>query len=164
MAHFLGARSGALSIVPTPSLTAVARAASLEPIPELVFAATARFAMRYSAPLIRALMPVGVPGTYLMFVGTTPVYVGRSDTCLRTRLTTHALLGVATHVSWEPTKTAFHAFVLECDWYHRLEKYSSGFNVIHPARSGGSERVCAFCVDDSEALRVTLSALYKREE
>lgn len=47
---------------------------------------------RLSPWLIRALIPVGYIGTYKLFrLGETePIYVGRSDTCLRNRLLRHA--------------------------------------------------------------------------
>lgn len=159
MDHSLGVRVGALFSARTP--VAASALPLVEPVPELIFTGMVRYAMRYSAALVRELLPAGVSGAYLMFNGSAPVYVGRSDACLRTRLSTHPLLGVATHVLWEPTKSAFHAFVLECDWYHRLESSPARLNVIHPARPGGSERVCAFCAEEVEALRVTLSTLYK---
>jgi len=50
---------------------------------------------------IRPLIPHAVVGAYMFFLGEEPVYIGRSDVCLRTRLLGHELLGTSSHVLWE---------------------------------------------------------------
>jgi hypothetical protein len=107
---------------------------------------------------MRALIPESVVGTYLLLNGSQPVYVGRSDTCLRTRLSKHPLLDVASHVVWEPFQTPRQAYLTECAWYHELIDRGVAINQIHPAVPAYSLYVCPFCVDgDDTALDYCMS-------
>ena len=75
-----------------------------------------------------------VIGTYVLICDGQPFYVGRSDSCLRTRLGNHELLAAATHVLWEPCATTQCAFRLEAAWFHGLHGTENFRNLIHPAR------------------------------
>ena len=113
--------------------------------PEVVFVedvSPSRLAFRMTPATVRALVPSGVPGTYLLLSAETPVYVGRSDKCLQSRLASHNHLEVATHVLWEPAKDPWQAFLLESWWWHRHSPY---LNRIHPATPSGGQRRCPFC-------------------
>lgn len=121
---------------PCPPHRAVANVDLVEHLPP------ARLAFRFTPTTVRALVPAGVPGTYLLLKGHVPVYVGRSDTCLRTRLTTHNHLDLATHVLWESAKDAWQAFDLEAWWWHSRRPI---MNIIHPATPAGATRPCPFC-------------------
>lgn len=101
-----------------------------------------RMAFRFSPPTIRALVPARSCGTYLLLDGASPVYVGRSDVCLRTRLATHNHRLHATHVLWEIAQTPTGAFLLEAYWFHH---HALQLNQIHPARPAGSLDICPFC-------------------
>ena len=115
---------------------------------------SARIAFRCAPRTVRAMLPQNLIGAYLLLRGRVPVYVGRSDTCLRTRLSTHNHLGPATHVTWEATRTPVAAFHLESFWYHRHHR--SLLNRIHPAAPAHTGGTCPFCLDDRPALRHAL--------
>lgn len=95
--------------------------------------------------VIRTFVPAGKPGVYMLLRGEIPFYVGRSDRCTQTRLASHPLLAMATHVTWEPCTTALHAFHLESAWFHALKSLNQLTNQIHPARPVGENKNCPFC-------------------
>src|SRR5689334_5372563 len=90
----------------------------------------ARLAFRLLPITLRALLPPGRIGAYVLLAGHVPVYVGRSDTCLRQRLSTHNHLSRASHVLWETTTTARDAFHLEAFWWHQHR--ATLINEVHP--------------------------------
>jgi hypothetical protein len=108
---------------------------------------TARLAFPFVPGVLRALIPDGVVGTYLLLREGAPVYVGRSDTCLRRRLASHNHIGRATHVSWEVCRSATNAYVTEAHWFHRLAEVPGHhpLNSVHPALPAGSAMACPFC-------------------
>lgn len=113
---------------------------------ELLFGfAPKRLAIPADPKWLRVLLPAGVIGTYVLFRAGIAFYVGRSDHCLKTRLTDHKLLPEASHVCWEPCKSAEHAFRLEAYWYDSLKRSGVLLNLVHPARPGGETRSCPFC-------------------
>lgn len=115
----------------------------------------ARMAFQLKPTTIRALVPRRIPGTYLLLAGSRPIYVGRSDTCLRTRLASHNHLNKASHVLWEPAPTPAAAFALEAFWFHKHS--DSLLNKAHPASPKGQRMKCPFCSCSSEkALRHAL--------
>ena len=95
--------------------------------------------------MIRAFVAPGHPGAYLLFVGGVPVYVGRSDRCVQTRLVGHPYLGRAEHFVWHPCTRPEQAFRMESYWYHQLTDAGHARNLIHPARPTGAARGCPFC-------------------
>lgn len=110
-----------------------------------------RFAFRLASGTIRAVIPRGAAGVYLLLKDGAPLYVGRSDLCVRERLATHALAGTATHFVWEPCEDPDRAFVLESFWFHRLRDLPAVLNAVHPASPKGSEVHCPFCDDGDVA-------------
>jgi hypothetical protein len=108
--------------------------------------------------VVKSLVPLGVVGAYLLLAGGEPVYVGRSDSCIRHRLTQHPHLGRATHFTWDPSGNAMAAFLTESAWYHRLNGRPAFLNRIHPARPTDNRRRCPFCDrGDTSALAHALS-------
>lgn len=120
---------------------------------------SARFAFRFIPAVVRALVPSGVVGCYVLTVGECPVYVGRSDSCLQQRLAQHGYIGFASHFLWQPCRSPIAAFNLESAWYHHL-RHNVGrqlLNSIHPDSPSGADRPCPFCVPaDLDALAFAL--------
>ena len=116
----------------------------------LIAASTARLGIRYEISVVRALIPEGVIGAYLLLLKNVPIYAGRSDVCLRDRLINHHLLGVATHVMYQPCRDPFQAFCIEGFWFHTLRRGDGGLNMIHPARPKNEPRKCPFCAKNEE--------------
>jgi hypothetical protein len=110
-----------------------------------------RFAFRFRQRVIRAIVPIRTRGAYLLLSGENPLYIGRSDHCVQSRLAGHPLLGIATHFLWEPCGSSVRAFCLEAFWYHRLAGELGGLILIHPASPVGSGFGCPFCSMDDEA-------------
>jgi len=108
--------------------------------------------------VVRAIVPQGCVGVYLLLGrGCHPVYVGRSDTCVRHRLANHEHLGNAAYFTWEPRLTPGDAFYMEAWWFHRLADYPTALNRRHPGPPAGSATPCPFCRQaDLPALRLAL--------
>ena len=109
-------------------------------------------AIRFVPTLIQAkLGRTGICGAYVLgkLVESTfvPTYVGRSDSCLRTRLSKHELLGDprATHVVWRETGSPRAAYNYECTLYHTHAEDHSLINEIHPAAPKESGLICPVC-------------------
>jgi hypothetical protein len=125
--------------------------------PKLITCRCHRMAFKFVPQLVRALLPRATTGTYILTDGPKPIYVGRSDRCLRTRLAGHPLQQSATHFIWEPCDTAAKAFLLECSWYHSLRLEVPLINQIHPATPAGNNFPCPFCGPNTErALQTAL--------
>lgn len=119
---------------------------------ELVLDEPQQLAFLATPSVVRALVTPGKPGVYMLLRLGTPFYVGRSDTCLQTRLATHPLLPLATHVAWETYSTPLQAFRVESAWFHILNVDGELVNQIHPARPAGEPNGCPFCsTGDCEA-------------
>jgi len=119
----------------------------------------ARFAFRFTPAVVKAFVPRGVVGCYVLMVCDRPIYVGRSDNCLQRRLSAHGLLGLATHFLWEPCRSNVAAFYLESAWYHHLRNTEGEnlLNAFHPRSPLGTKRVCPFCTPgDGDALAFAL--------
>jgi hypothetical protein len=112
---------------------------------ELEFGEQARFAFVATPAVLRALVAQGKPGAYTLLQMGLPIYVGRSDHCLQTRLVGHPLLPVATHVAWQTCSSPLEAYRLESAWFHQLRAAPSLINKIHPARPAGADFNCPFC-------------------
>ncbi len=104
-----------------------------------------RLAFRFTPAAIRLYVPGQVIGSYLLLDHGHPVYIGRSDTCLRRRLESHPLLGATSHVAWEAASTPERAFLSEAFWFHELRRDHPVLNLVHPARPAGSDRNCPYC-------------------
>lgn len=96
--------------------------------------AISRAAILLQPNIIRATIPLGVIGVYCVYRKRIPIYVGRSDRCIRARLLAHAASGLGTHFTYEVTSNAAGAFLVESLWYHHLRDSGSGLNRVHPAR------------------------------
>ncbi len=123
--------------------------------------ATRRFAFLARPDVLHSLLPPNAIGTYLLLRNLHPIYVGRSDHCLRTRLLGHELLPLATHVVWELSRSAQRAFHLEAAWFHQLHGNSECLNRIHPARPCGDRFGCPFC---RPRVRQAFLAALRRDE
>ncbi len=116
-----------------------------------------RFAFRFLPKVVRAMIPTEMIGAYLLITNGTPVYIGRSDHCVQSRLSKHPLLGCASHFVWEPCRSSLCAFYLEAFWFHQLQNSFDLLNTIHPARPLGFDHPCPFCnTKDIDALRFAL--------
>lgn len=107
-----------------------------------------RYAMSFESRVVRQLIPCELPGTYMLYDGSTPVYVGRSDRCLRSRLLSHPYRGRASHVCWQPMASPLDAFRLEGIWFHDLPPIQR-WNLAHPARPHGTDAECPGCWAES---------------
>ncbi len=122
-----------------------------------------RFGFIAEPSIIRALIGPRVVGVYLLLQRHQPVYVGRSDRCLRSRLGRHPLLGHSTHVVWQPFGRPEQAYFTECAWYHELKESGRSLNQIHPARPWGASNLsCPHCLKtDAAALAFSLPPRHK---
>jgi hypothetical protein len=115
-----------------------------------------RMAFPFVPRVVRGLIPPHTIGAYLLVRDARPVYVGRSDHCLRCRLSDHELLGSASHFFWEPFRDAVRAFHFEAIWFHRLSGMLGFLNRAHPARPSGHTADCPFC-DSRDALGLAVA-------
>lgn len=106
-----------------------------------------RFAFRMTRQRITAFLPAGLPGAYLLLDSPAqPLYVGRSDRCLRSRLLHHPLRRRATHFTAAVTDGPRGAFMLESYWWHRYRLHGVELlNLIHPASNSAVDNTCPFC-------------------
>lgn len=116
----------------------------MRPKPAIEPITARRIAIPADQAWISELIPRGASGVYLLLRATTPIYVGRSDVCLRSRLIAHGLLPLSSHVVWEPCPPSA-AYELEAFWYHKLSGAPMFLNRIHPAAPSGTKAACPFC-------------------
>ena len=117
-----------------------------------------RMAFRLVPSVVRALVPDQLIGAYVLTIGPRPVYVGRSDRCLRTRLVGHPLLETATHFFVIPCSCEEDAYRWESAMFHWLQNKGVSLNQIHPARPESLVGSCPFCGHgDAVGLAVALS-------
>ena len=93
--------------------------------------------------LIRAIVPPGLVGAYLLYRHERPVYAGRSDSDLRTRLMSHAYNNRADYFDFDVQPDPRRAFDLECALYHALAGQTA--NLIHPASPVSTDAGCFVC-------------------
>ncbi len=74
-------------------------------------------------------------------------YVGRSDTCLQSRLFNHVRERWQEEFVVRPTISREEAYRLECLFYH-LERAELG-NKIHPGKPAGIETECPYCQQEA---------------
>ncbi len=111
---------------------------------------------------IRAMLPRGVVGAYVLLNGPAPFYVGRSDSCLAGRLLRHEYLDDATHIFWEVCRDPVRAFHYEAFWYDHAGGPLTLRNRIHPARPVGHHGPCPFCSIETEDLRSLLDSVHQK--
>lgn len=125
----------------------------------LVHESRARHAYPMRPEIIRGFLPPGYSGAYMLLRAGRPIYVGRSDTCLRLRLASHPHVAKASHVMWEICRDPWQAFVLEAALFHRLQHVPDVLNRVHPGKPAPYTRGCPFCsAGDVAALRRLLGA------
>ncbi len=112
---------------------------------ELLFEEPRQLAFVATPSIVRALVPPGKPGVYMLLRMDVPFYVGRSDNCIQSRLARHPLLPIATHVAWKTRESPLQAYRLESAWFHLLHLTGALSNQIHPARPAGDPSSCPFC-------------------
>lgn len=113
---------------------------------------TSSVALRFTRSVVNMQIPTGTIGAYLLMEhehqGARPLYVGRSDTCLRQRLSRHPLRGRATHFVVAPARNSHQAYAIESYWYHQYRSAGRSVrNQIHPASPAGTGRRCPFCTE-----------------
>jgi hypothetical protein len=101
--------------------------------------------------LIRALIPEGVIGTYVLWSPTAPVYVGRSDTSLRRRLLEHSRSWPDIYFTYGVAISMEAAYSMECSLFHALGEHTS--NIYHPQRVAIDHARCGFCIDSINQIR-----------
>jgi hypothetical protein len=112
----------------------------------LGFGSARRFAFRARPRVIQALISVDLIGAYILLRDGHPIYIGRSDTCLRSRLINHGLLTACEHVVWQICASPQLAFHQEAACFHELSGTPGCLNRIHPARPWGQRSGCPFCL------------------
>lgn len=100
--------------------------------------------------LVRALIPEGLPGTYVLWEVSNPFYVGRSDTSLQRRLLEHALNWPVAYFTFDIAQTPGLAFDMECSLFHALGEQT--INRRHPHRST-IRSTCSFCTTTLQNVR-----------
>src|SRR5688500_344045 len=100
-----------------------------------------QFCIRLDTAVISESIPASVAGAYVLMVAQVPVYVGRSDYCLRSRLLTHELLGRVTHFCWRITRNAVQAYYHECAWFHGF-RHCGLWNNAHPGQPRHTRVTC----------------------
>lgn len=93
--------------------------------------------------LIRAVIPHGRIGSYVLFIRAEPAYVGRSDTDLRRRLLEHAASRRGDFFTYDVHGCPLHAYQSECSLFHNLAGRIT--NSIHPSAPAFSHVRCDFC-------------------
>lgn len=105
--------------------------------------------------LIRALIPEGCKGTYVLYryeLGEiVPIYIGRSDTDLQRRLLNHPYLYTAEYFEYYSFQTVEKAFLSESALYHCFQ--DSLLNQIHPATPAHSDLICPICRHNFNMIR-----------
>lgn len=100
---------------------------------------------------VLAVVKEGCPGTYILGDASStgvfvPKYVGRSDTCLRTRLLTHNHYYDYECFVFRYESSPKSAFYDECKWWHDYLGMGVNLdNVIHPDFPSGNPTPCPYC-------------------
>lgn len=103
------------------------------------------FAVPADPAWIRSMIPDGVLAAYLLLKDCRPFYVGRSGSCLASRLVRHELLGQASHLLWEVCRDPLRAFHCEAFLYDSSRGLPGFLNRVHPARPAGYQGDRPFC-------------------
>lgn len=105
---------------------------------------------RMTPDVIRAEVIKGIPGVYVL--GDVEEgefkfkYVGRSDSCLQTRLLTHDYLYEYPYFVFAYVKDAKKAFELESKWWHDCYNNKVSLrNQIHPDSPSNQLLYCPYC-------------------
>ncbi|MFJ6522575.1 GIY-YIG nuclease family protein [Streptomyces filamentosus] len=101
--------------------------------------------------VVRALIPEGYIGTYVLYRHGAPHYIGRSDTCVRRRLLKHCASARGEYFTYDVHFSADQAFTAECSLFHALRPQLT--NILHPDRPNFSQAICLFCPATLRAVR-----------
>jgi GIY-YIG catalytic domain len=96
---------------------------------------------------VRGIIKENKPGVYALgndANGFVVGYVGRSDSCLQTRLSTHNHLYRFDYFIFKYALSINEAFKLECEYWH-ASKEKQIANLIHPASPSNSGMKCPYC-------------------
>lgn len=126
---------------------------------KMMFDAPSRMAYLAHPKVIRAFVPSQTIGVYILYNEGKPIYVGRSDSCIQTRLCGHELLCKSTHFSWEPCSSPKKAYLLEALWYHKLQMQGQNLNQIHPGKPAGWIGECPFCTTAHETIALQAAGI-----
>jgi len=91
-------------------------------------------AIPYDAAWINEMIPANTLGAYILLEETKPIYIGRSDTCLKRRLLKHNHRSKATHLIWQIAKSPLQAYQFESYWYQWAIEHGGFINQISPAK------------------------------
>lgn len=102
---------------------------------------------------VRNTVPERVPGVYIlgefnMRKGFAPVYVGRSDFDVRSRLIAHCSGAGFRYFVVRTCARALEAFQRECFYWHALRGSDRLLNVYHPDSPSGFGLACPYCEAD----------------
>jgi hypothetical protein len=121
----------------------------------------------YAPAIVSAIIPRNTLGVYILFKRiagiVAPIYVGRSDSCLRQRLRTHNYRDRATHFAFSSSPDVEGAFHDECSLYHTYadEEEAGLLNEIHPPiprHTGLKCRICSLAEGDYRELERAINA------
>ena len=127
---------------PPPAPLAIGHAIEIAS-PTLAHAHPRERAYRLASWMVRALIPESRIGSYVLIDRDEPVYVGRSDTCLRRRLLQHAHRRRAEYFAYNVHHTRIQAYTMECALYHALAPQIR--NLIHPDSPDQAAARCSYC-------------------
>lgn len=102
---------------------------------------------RFTPEVVRLVVEPGWSGAYALGhsredqfeIG----YVGRSDTCLQSRLVTHNYLWRFDYFIFQQAANEYEAYALECEFWHSSKDQVR--NLIHPGSPSGSGLACQYC-------------------
>lgn len=104
---------------------------------------------RFTPSVVRQVVEPNRTGSYILgfdkngFVGE---YVGRSDSCLYSRLSKHNHLLKFDYFIFKYASNIVEAFFQECELYHTFLTAKLNLqNMVHPASPAGSNLNCPYC-------------------
>ncbi len=113
--------------------------------------------------VIRGVVSPGRSGAYLLGYSDRGafriVYVGRSDSCLRTRLLGHELMYEVEYMVFRYTANVREAFLHECEYWHACADSPELVNRVHPATPRDDPRPCPYCEFARRMARMRLASV-----
>jgi hypothetical protein len=97
---------------------------------------------------IRRTVAPGYPGAYALGDdrgGFMAGYVGRSDTCLQTRLLKHNHRYKFEYFIFRYAASIEESYQIECQFWHTSQGQQDLLNIRHPASPLGSNLSCPYC-------------------
>lgn len=109
--------------------------------------------------VIRAVVPAGAAGAYVLFRDGLPTYIGRSATCLQRRLIAHAASARGEYFTFIESRPGIACYHAECELFHAVPP-GLLTNRIHPAKPAELAAMCPYCppaIELSRQLRTKLT-------